>query len=133
MNTSTHVEGACLCDRLAFRFELPSLWCAHCHCTACRRAHGSALVTWVGVSTEGFELTRSETLSWYASSEQGERGFCRNCGATTFFRSTRWPGEVHIARANIPGPIDRQPSGHVYYGAQPADWFPFHDELPHRP
>ena len=46
MNESTKVEGGCLCGAVRFSLELPSKWCAHCHCSMCRRAHGAGYVTW---------------------------------------------------------------------------------------
>ena len=121
--------GACLCGLLQFSFRPPSLWCAHCHCTMCQRAHGAALVTWVGVSESAFRLESGNSLRWHASSEQGQRGFCSNCGSTLFFRSERWPGEIHITRCNIEGDIDREPAAHVFWEGH-VDWLTFKDDLP---
>jgi hypothetical protein len=124
--------GSCLCGTLAFEFGAPSLWCTHCHCSLCRRAHGSAFVTWVGVHVNRFNLIRQESLRWHHSSEKAERGFCSHCGSTVFFRSTRWPNEIHVTRANIAGELDIEPSAHATYGAGQVSWFPFEDRLPHR-
>jgi hypothetical protein len=124
-----NVRGGCLCGQLKFEYSPPALWCAHCHCTLCQRAHGAPLVTWVGVSAERFRLTREETLNWYHSSGDSERGFCAHCGSTLFFRSERWPGQVHIVRSNIADEIDIQPAAHVYWDSL-AKWFDFEDELP---
>jgi len=125
----TAYNGACICGEVTFEYHSPSLWCAHCHCSLCQRAHGAPLVTWVGVSQQRFALTTGNSLRWYGSSTDSERGFCCNCGSTLFFRSQRWPGEVHIARSNINDDIDIQPSTHVHCESQ-AHWFPFSDELP---
>ena len=54
-------------------------------------------------------------LQWYASSPGAERGFCGRCGSTLFFRSTKWPGELHVARANVDGAVDREPQAHAYW------------------
>jgi hypothetical protein len=124
--------GACLCGAVEFEYRGPSLWCAHCHCSLCRRAHGAAFVTWVGVEDNRFTPLNQQSLSWYRSSEDGERGFCSSCGSTLFFRSTRWPNEIHIARANIEGDIDIEPTAHVTYGSSEVSWFQFDDQLPHK-
>lgn len=108
------IPGACLCGALQFRVHPPTKWCAHCHCSLCRRAHGAAFVTWVGVELARFELIAQRTLQWFDSSPGASRGFCAVCGSSVFFKSLRWPGEIHIARASIPGDIDREPSGHVF-------------------
>lgn len=48
---------------------------------------------------------------------------------TLFFASTACPGEIHVARPAIPGPIDREPQCHVFYD-QRADWVQVGDSLP---
>jgi hypothetical protein len=125
----SNFPGACLCEQLRFEIEPPTKWCAHCHCTMCRRAHGAALVTWIGVELERFRLLQQETLKWFESSPGAQRGFCDRCGSTLLFQSSRWPGEMHVVRAAISGQIDREPSAHVF-GATRVPWFPFHDALP---
>jgi hypothetical protein len=127
-----NVTGECLCGAVAFEFAAPSLWCAHCHCSMCRRAHGAAFVTWVGVDKSRFKLLKQDSLKWYRSSEEAERGFCNDCGSTLFFRSTQWPDEIHVARANVPGKLDIEPAVHVSYGSQEVPWFKFEDGLPHK-
>ena len=111
---TTTYHGACLCGQVQFAIAPPTKWCAHCHCTMCQRAHGAAFVTWIGVPEEQFDFVAGrDTVQWYASSPEARRGFCRHCGSSMFFRSERWPGEIHVARANVPGPIDREPDEHV--------------------
>ena len=126
------VSGACLCGAVAFEATLPSLWCAHCHCSQCQRFHGAPVVTWVGFSAGNFRVTAGdEQLRWYASSPPAERGFCGECGSSLFFRSTRWPGEMHVARASIEGQLDREPEGHVFYDTH-VDWLQLSDGLPRK-
>jgi len=122
-------SGSCLCGEVQFEYDGPSNWCAHCHCTLCQRAHGAPLVTWVGVAEERFRLLHSDTLQWYHSSADSRRGFCRVCGSSLFFQSERWPGEIHLVRANIEGEIDVAPGGHAYWPSH-ATWFEFEDQLP---
>lgn len=123
------VEGGCLCGAVRFALELPSKWCAHCHCTMCRRAHGAGFVTWVGVERSQFRLIAGEDeLRWYRSSPGAERGFCTRCGSTMLFHSTRWPTEMHVVRANVDGPIDRAPAAHVHYDDH-VEWIVVNDDL----
>lgn len=126
-----HFDGACFCGSIRFRITAPSKWCAHCHCGMCQRAHGAAFVTWVGVDASQLELLSSDTLRWYDSSPEANRGFCNGCGSSLFFKSARWPGEIHIARACIPGDIDLEPSAHVFTAAA-ATWYHGSDALPRR-
>lgn len=108
--------GACQCGLVRFQVTLPSKWAAHCHCRMCQRAHGAAFVTWFGVDSGAALIDDPQrVLRWYPSSTGAERGFCSRCGSPLFFRSARWPDELHIARAQIEGEIDRLPEAHVYW------------------
>ncbi len=123
-------EGRCLCGAVKFAITPPTLFFAHCHCHFCREAHGAAFVTWVGAAEERFRLSvGSREPRWYQSSQQSRRGFCDACGTTLFFASTLCPGEMHVTRTSIQGPIDREPQCHVFFD-QHADWTEVGDEFP---
>jgi hypothetical protein len=128
---SGSVAGACLCGAVTFTVALPPKWVAHCHCSMCRRAHGAGFVTWVGVEAGAFTLTKSEALATYASSPGASRQFCAKCGSPLFFKSERWPGEVHVARAAIAGDVGMNPAAHAFFSDK-ADWVHVNDQLPKR-
>jgi hypothetical protein len=129
MPKDTNLEGGCFCGAVRFRLDLPSKWCAHCHCSMCRRIHGAGYVTWVGFKDSQFGLKQGDNeLAWYQSSAQAQRGFCRQCGSSMLFKSERWPGEIHVALACIDGPIDRKPQAHAFYDTH-VDWMPVDGEL----
>ena len=121
------VQGSCLCGEVRFVARLPSRFCAHCHCSNCRRAHGAAFVTWAGFLREQVEV-RSEALVRYRTDTGATRSFCRNCGTTLFYEGPRWEGEIHVVRSNIDDEIDRAPSGHVYVDHR-APWWEITDSL----
>jgi hypothetical protein len=113
--------GRCLCGDVALSLAMPSQWVAHCHCSLCRRAHGAAFVTWVGMRAGDVAIEDPHArLQWYASSPGAGRGFCGRCGSTLLFRSSRWPGELHVTRANIEGNVDRAPQAHAYWDTHVA-------------
>lgn len=133
MNDDPVFAGACLCEAVVFEIRPPSLWCAHCHCGMCRRAHGAAFVTWLGVPAQQFAVVKGEEhLQWFASSPEAQRGFCGRCGSTLLFQSTRWAGEMHVVLANIKNEVDRQPSAHVFFDSH-VDWCAVNDDLPVKP
>ena len=124
------VNGSCLCGEVRFAFRLPSKFVAHCHCSICRRAHGAPFVTWVGTWEDRFEIIAGEpSLRSFASSPEATRQFCGECGSPMFFRSSRWEGEVHISRALIDEPLDREPAVHVFYSDH-AQWLDLSKKLP---
>lgn len=128
--SQTVVHGSCLCGGMHITARLPSKWVAHCHCTFCRRAHGAPLVTWAGFATESVQIDpQGLQPTWYESSPGARRGFCPRCGSPMLFSSQRWPGEMHVARALIAGPLDREPSAHVFYDTH-VPWLDVNDALP---
>ena len=129
MNDAAILAGGCLCGVVRFEVNTPTKWCAHCHCSLCRRAHGAAFVTWFGAERSNFALVAgADSLAWYQSTPEARRGFCSNCGSTLFFESSRWADEVHIALAHMDGSIDREPKAHVFYDGH-VDWVELGDEL----
>lgn len=128
--SAQEVTGQCLCGAVRFVITLPTKWCAHCHCSMCRRAHGAAFVTFCGVQAGQLRLVAGEdALVRYASSSAARRSFCGKCGSTLFFEGERWPDEVHVVRANIDGEIDRAPQVHCYFDRH-VDWVELADTLP---
>ena len=126
-------SGQCLCGSVCFKIDMPTNWMAHCHCSMCQKAHGSAFVTWVGVNKVQVNIDDSDKrLIWFKSSKDAKRGFCSNCGSTLFFRSKNWPEELHIARANFIESLDRKPQSHGYYDTH-VSWLTVNDDLPKKP
>jgi len=128
--TSNRVSGACLCGAVRFELTGPTMFCAHCHCSMCRRAHGAGYVTWVGVLKDGLRIvTGADRLVRYRSSDHGTRDFCGTCGSSLFCESTHHPERVDVVLANLEGEIDRPPQLHVYYDDR-APWVCIGDDLP---
>jgi hypothetical protein len=99
----------------------------------CRKVHGAALVTWVGVTMENFKIFGQENLRWYRHAEPNKatrRGFCGNCGSPMVYLSTKFPGDVHVPRASLEGAPPIAPNAHIYYEHH-VDWWPFEDKLLH--
>jgi hypothetical protein len=87
------LTGGCQCG--AVRYALHE-WPSHphiCHCRMCQKAFGNFFAAFTGVPRDKFELTRGE-LATFMSSDQAERGFCRDCGTPLTFR---YVGRVRIA------------------------------------
>ena len=129
MATDKKVKGSCLCGAVGLTANLPSKWCAHCHCSMCRKAHGAGYVTWVGFEQDQVSITKgADQLAWHHSSPGAQRGFCRQCGSSMFFRSERWAGELHIALGCIDDEMDRKPQANVFFDRH-VDWMPIDETL----
>ena len=124
------VPGRCFCGAVQFEVGLPTVFCGHCHCSMCRRAHGAGYVTWVVVPYERFRLLAGEErLVRYRSSDHGTRSFCATCGSTLFCESTRHPDVIDVVLANLEGEIDRRPEVHLFFDDR-ALWVHVADGLP---
>lgn len=129
MESGNRVNGSCFCGAITFSADLPSKWCAHCHCSMCRKAHGAGYVTWAGFEQDQVDIgSGTDQLAWYDSSPGAQRGFCRQCGSTMFFRSQRWAGELHIALGCIDDELDRQPQANVFFDRH-VEWMPIDETL----
>lgn len=128
----TSANGNCLCGVIEFSAELPSNWVAHCHCTMCQKTGGSAFVTWVGIAKQNCEIRDPlKQLQWFPSSPEAKRGFCKQCGSTLFFESSRWPDEIHITLSNFRSPLDKTPQVHAFWDTH-VDWITINDNLPRK-
>ena len=115
------VTGSCFCGAVRFEVDLPSLFCAHCHCSMCRRSNGAAFVTWFGVEVGHLRLLDSTSVVRHRSSEYGTRSFCGRCGSPLFCESSLHPERIDITLASMEAPIDREPQAHTYYDCR-VDW-----------
>ena len=123
------VTGSCLCGLVAFEFDLPTLFAAHCHCTMCQRAHGAGFVTWVGVREDGFRITAgAEDVVHFRSSSHTTRSFCRRCGSSMFCNNDNHENVIDITMANLHGDIGRAVKAHYYYDCG-AGWLTINDDL----
>jgi hypothetical protein len=86
-------------------------------------------VTWAGFSSNQVNIDDEHaSLHWYESSKGAMRGFCSRCGSPMFFKSDRWPDELHIARALFAEPLDRNPAAHVFFETH-VPWLTINDDL----
>lgn len=126
----TKTEGQCFCGAIRYEAKAPLKFVVHDHCSMCRRIHGAAFVTWAGVTESQFKLLQgAEKIQTFLSSPEAIRSFCRACGTHLFFRSTRWPGEVHFTLATVTSKVDRSPQAHVYFSDK-VPWLDITDRLP---
>ncbi|TMA34457.1 MAG: GFA family protein [Deltaproteobacteria bacterium] len=129
-NSNATASGSCFCGAVRFTAVMPTIFCGHCHCSMCRRAHGAGYVTWFAVARSQFKLDDGdEQLVRFQSSDHGTRSFCGRCGSTLFCETTHYPDMVDIVLANMDEPIDRPPQAHFFFENR-VDWVHVDDELP---
>ncbi|MEL6258314.1 MAG: GFA family protein [Pseudomonadota bacterium] len=95
------MTGQCLCGDVRFICE-GELKISICHCKMCQ--------AWVGgpAFSAGFDLkvefTEDKGLAWYDSSDFAQRGFCKTCGSSLFFRLKSDPDTIspHTGCLDLP-------------------------------
>lgn len=127
MTDAELVRGSCLCRGVSWQVERPLKLMSHCHCSMCRKSHGSAFGTYVGASAEGYRLSGEESIGTYRSSASGIRRFCTRCGSIV-------PNPVDGADVWMPaGCLDDdpgvRPAAHIFVGSK-ASWYEIPDALP---
>jgi hypothetical protein len=121
------VRGGCLCGGIAWEARRPFELMSHCHCSMCRKSHGTAFATYVGAAASGFRFLRGEDLiAGYRSSADNERRFCSRCGSVV-------PSAVAGDKAWMPagcldGDPGARPLAHIFVGSK-APWFEISDSL----
>lgn len=123
------ITGTCLCATVRYEIDGPVGLMMNCHCSMCRKHHGSAFATFVTAPLEGFRwLSGEESVRSYASSASGHRPFCGICGSVA---PMLWPAMqlVCAPAGNLQGEIGMRPTAHIFVGSK-APWYTITDALP---
>ncbi|NOI82667.1 GFA family protein [Vibrio tubiashii] len=126
---STGFDGSCLCGRIRFSVQGFSEKVANCHCSMCRKFHGAAFGTLVGVKGLSW-LTGKDSLREFVASNDTTRTFCSNCGSSLGFRMKGESLEnielaISAFDVDIPVKVDAQ----IYIGYK-ANWCQLQSDLP---
>lgn len=126
--------GGCLCGAVRYRIAGSLRGVLICHCSQCRRYHGHA-TAFTGATAHSFTFLEDRGLAWYRSSAAAERGFCRNCGSSLFWR--RLAGDrLAVTAGSLDGETGLACLAHVFtafkgdYYDLPEDGVPRYPEWP---
>lgn len=124
-------KGQCLCGAVKYEADAFGPPMAHCHCSMCRKFHGSAFATYGEVKASGFRWLQGEAdLAAYTADNGTTRRFCRHCGSSLTFSSPNHPdGVVQIALGTLDSNLERSPDAHIFVGSK-ASWSEIQDDLP---
>ena len=87
---SVRITGGCQCGAVRYALSEAPTEPSVCYCRMCQKAFGSYFAPLGGVPTVAFTVTRG-SLAVFKSSDQAERGFCRDCGTPLTFRYVERP------------------------------------------
>jgi hypothetical protein len=132
----TTLTGSCLCGDTTYALDGPFLSMLHCHCSMCRKHHGSAFLTELAAPASAFRwLQGAEQLARYTSSPGYARTFCPRCGSTMPMEAPNETPKVDgsdvifVPAGNLDGDPQVAPRMHIFAGSK-APWYRITDGLP---
>ncbi len=121
------LTGSCLCGAVRYALRGPVPILGHCHCRACRKAHGAAFGTFALAPQDGFQWTAgAELLTRFEAAPGRARAFCSRCGST--LTGSAPPGRVAVAVATLDVDPVTRPTLHAHVRDK-APWFEIRDDL----
>lgn len=122
------ITGSCLCGGVTFTLDKPLRNSVACHCIQCRKTSGH-YVSATQVPPGQLHITRDETLTWYRSSPEAERGFCNRCGSSLFWRHEADNGAVSVMTGTLDGHTGITTEKHIFTAFK-GDYYELADGLP---
>ncbi|HZR82161.1 MAG TPA: GFA family protein [Candidatus Binatia bacterium] len=120
------LRGRCLCGAVAFEVTGHVGMVMHCHCSMCRKFHGTPFCTHGVVPKDGLRwVAGRDAIGTYASSPDGGRPFCSRCGSNAPHELT---DVALVPLGNLDGDPRARPIAHIFVGSK-APWFEIADDV----
>ena len=123
-------RGGCLCGAVRYEVTGPLRPVAFCHCEQCRRQTGLYYAATSAMLAD-LKVVGEDLVTWFAASDEAERGFCSRCGSALF-----WQRNGAARRSILAGSLDLAgglvANRHIFVGGRP-EWYEIADGLPQHP
>ena len=121
-------KGQCHCGAVRYEMTTETIHQAICHCSDCRRHAGAPFVSWALVDKA--EMTIEGETREYASSENGRRHFCPECGTSLFYTNeAAFPGKIDVQTGTLDEP-DAMPPQVQVQAAERVGWVNRLNDIP---
>jgi hypothetical protein len=124
------VKGRCECGAIAFEVTELRDTVTFCHCSQCRRTSGHYWAA-TRADTVNVRFTQDQGLTWYQSSPDARRGFCKLCGSSLFYQPNG-AKYLAIAAGCLDLPTGMRAGKHIFT-ADSGDYYTIPDDAPHIP
>jgi hypothetical protein len=132
---SARLNGACVCGAVKWSYDAPLTTMFHCHCSVCRKHHGTLFATYVAGPLSTFHWRAgTEKIGTWQSSSRERRAFCALCGSKVP-RVEHDTQRVFMPAGALEGELGIRPQMHLFAGSKAAthliaDGLPQHDAYP---
>jgi hypothetical protein len=124
------LTGRCLCEAVVYQVEGELGPIYHCHCSKCRRWHGSAFRTRATIKAAQFKWIKGEALvTGYHSSEFTVKHFCSVCGSNLISTYDNDHTKIGLPLGGLEQAPSNEPIGHIFVDSK-SPWFTITDDLP---
>ena len=107
-----NITGSCMCGSVRYEVHGELRDIIACHCSECRKSSGHFTAA-TATEPEHLTLLSDTELTWYRASPRAQRGFCRQCGSTLFWKPESGT-HVSIFAGSIDGPTNLTLASHIY-------------------
>jgi len=127
------LKGRCMCGKVHFEVREPATDLYHCHCSMCRKMHGTAFATYAVAPKDSMVFTQgADNLARFDSSPGVSRFFCKTCGCQMTIDvaaqpEDRWFMPGILEGAVHPGAADTE--RHIFVDSK-LPWLHLDDKLP---
>lgn len=120
-------HGRCLCGSVDWTASGELTWMSHCHCSRCRKTHGTPFATYVMAAKDCFRMTGQEHVTRYESSPGFVRPFCSQCGSVV--PGDPWGEWMLMPAGSLTTDPGIRPQAHIF-AASKLPWYEITDGLP---
>ena len=120
-------SGRCQCGAVSFRVSGNMRDVVNCHCGQCRRVHGHAPGYSAARQAE-LSIEGEDSIRWYRTSDQAQRGFCSNCGSSLFWKPDG-RDTISVAAGALNPPTGMKTVRHIF-AADKGDYYEIADGVP---
>ena len=121
---SREVTGRCLCGSVSYTANVKTSDAGPCHCESCRRWSGGVFLAATADGPVAFQ--GEENITRYKSSDWAERGFCKNCGSSLFYRLV--DEDMYILGTGVFDDQSALSMAHQIFIDEKPDWYAFANE-----
>jgi hypothetical protein len=126
--TQQEILGHCLCGAVLFALHPPVRNVAICHCRQCARWTGYAVAA-TAVAPENLAIrSGADEIKWFSSSTHAERGFCRICGSSLFWKPADGT-RIAVLAGTLDPPTGLTVAAHIFVDDK-SDFYEIVDDAP---